>query len=133
MAKRSRVAGRPTTRPRPSRVPGARPAPGRPASPPATPSLTEAEAARAAELEAQLVSQEQAAARSRAAAAAARGRRPGRDFIAGVPDQPLSVRAAQEYAYVARDIRRIGLTAGLVLAILIGLAIAINVMGIIRV
>jgi hypothetical protein len=79
------------------------------------------------------VAQEQMAARARAAALAARGRRAGRDLDPGLYDQPLSVRAAHEYAYVARDVRRIGLTAGLLLAVLFGLAIAVNVLGIIRI
>ena len=42
------------------------------------------------------------------------------------------MRAAHEYAYVARDVRRIVLTASLMLAILFGLAIAINVAGVIK-
>jgi hypothetical protein len=41
------------------------------------------------------------------------------------------VRASHEYAYVARDVRRILLTGGLMVAILAVLAILINVMGVI--
>ena len=43
---------------------------------------------------------------------------------------PLSVRAAHEYAYVARDVRRIGLTAGLMFAILAGIWLLVNVGGV---
>jgi len=135
MAKRSRVNGRPTGRPRPPRPSSAAPESARPipaAQPPAV-SLTEAEAQRAAELEAELVAQEKAAARARAAALTARARRAGgREIDPELLNQPLGVRAAHEYAYVARDVRRIMLTASLMLAILFGLAIAINVAGVIK-
>jgi hypothetical protein len=96
-------------------------------------SLTEEEAARAEALEAELVAQERAAAQARSAAQAARGRRAGRDLDHGIQDAPLSVRAAQEYAYVGRDIRRIAMTAALMLTIMAVLAILINVTGIIRI
>ncbi len=72
---------------------------------------------RAAELEAEIVAREQAAV---AEARRDRGRR-GRGESTYDPSTPLGVRAAHEYAYVARDVRRIGLTAGLMLAILFGL------------
>jgi hypothetical protein len=141
MAKRSRVGGRPSSRPRTVRAPAARPPASRAGGPSASGpaatrpsiSLTEEEAARAAKLEAELVAQEKAAARARAATQAARGRRAGRDLDPALYDQPLSVRAAHEYAYVARDVRRIGLTAGLMLSILAVLALLINVMGVIRI
>jgi hypothetical protein len=133
MAKRSRVGGRPTSRPRPVRGQAARPPASKPGEPRPSASLTEEEAARAAELEANLVAQEKAAARARAAAQMARMRRSGRELDPAVQDQPLSVRAASEYAYVGRDIRRIGLTAGLMLAILVVLAVLINVTGTIRI
>jgi hypothetical protein len=131
MAKRSRIGGRPTGRQRPGRAPGTRPST-QPRSGTATSptALTEAEAARAAELEAALLAEEQAAATARAAAQAARSRRPGRDLGPAQYDQPLRIRAAQEYAYVARDIRRIGITAGLMLAILVAAAILINVLNV---
>ena len=134
MAKRSRVNGRPTARPRPTRPSALAPEPARPAAPARPPAvaLTEAEALRAAELEAELVAQEKAAARARATALAARARRSGgRDIDPELLDQPLGVRAAHEYAYVARDVRRIVMTASLMLAILFSLAFAINVAGII--
>jgi hypothetical protein len=132
MAKRSRIGGRPTARPRPVRAQTARTAPAQAAAPRPPSSLTEEEAARAAALEAELVAQEKAAARARAAAQAARVRRGGRDIDPALYDQPLSVRAAHEYAYVGRDIRRIAITAALMLAILAVLAILINVMAVIQ-
>ncbi len=46
---------------------------------------------------------------------------------------PLKVRAAHEYAYVARDVRRIILTGGLMIAILAVLAVLINVLGVVSV
>ena len=137
MAKRARVSGRPTSRPRPARPLGGASGATKPSaanSSKAPASLTEEEAQRAAELEAALVAQEKSAASARIAAQAARARRAGggRDIDPELLNQPLSVRAAHEYAYVARDVRRIGLTAGLMLAILLTLAFAINVGGLIK-
>jgi hypothetical protein len=140
MAKRSRRPNRPARRPTaPGARPAARPSPGPTAAPPAglaaltarpeSPGLTEAELRRAAELEAEIVAREQAAeVESRRARA-----RAAREAIAYDPNVPLRVRAAHEYAYVARDVRRIVLTAGLMVAILLGLHLAINVFGIVKV
>ena len=52
---------------------------------------------------------------------------------AGAADHnaPLSVRAAHEYAYVARDVKRIAVTAGLMIGILAVLYILTNVLGVI--
>jgi hypothetical protein len=92
--------------------------------------LTEAELERAAELEAEATARERAAIaesirrRSRTHHAEA-------NLLAGDVNAPLSVRAAHEYAYVARDVRRILLTGGLMVAILAVLAVLINVMGVI--
>jgi hypothetical protein len=84
--------------------------------------------ARAAELEAEIVAKEQAA-----AAEAKRSKvRATREAVSYDPSVPLRVRASHEYAYVARDVRRIGLTAGLMVLILALLHIAINVAGIIK-
>jgi hypothetical protein len=92
-------------------------------------SLTEAEVARAAQLEAE------ATARERAAIADSLRRRAGGGAIAthsvGDINAPLSVRMSHEYAYVARDVKRIVLTAGLMVAILAVLDILVNVMGVI--
>lgn len=93
-------------------------------------SLTEAEVARAAELEAE------ANARERAAIAdslrrRARGQAAAEPVPLGDINAPLSVRAAHEYAYVARDVKRIALTASLMVAILAVLHILVNVMGVV--
>jgi hypothetical protein len=91
--------------------------------------LTEAEIARAAELEAE------ATARERAAIAESLRRRSqsqgAEHHQAGDINAPLSVRMAHEYAYVSRDVKRIGLTAGLMVAILAVLHILVNVLGVI--
>ncbi len=96
-------------------------------------SLTEAEVQRAAQLEAEANARERdaiAASLRRQAAA----RTDDRDRVAarGDVNAPLSVRMAHEYAYVARDVRRILLTASLMVAILAVLAILINVLGVIK-
>jgi hypothetical protein len=91
--------------------------------------LTDAELRRAEALQAAIAAEERAAAaeqarrRTRAAGAAY-----GDDVNA-----PLKVRAAHEYAYVARDVRRIVVTGGIMLAILATLAILINVMGVVSI
>ena len=94
--------------------------------------LTEAELRRAAELEAEATAKERVAIaeplrrRSRAAL--------DRDLPAtGDHNAPLSVRAAHEYAYVARDVKRIALTASLMVAILAVLHILVNVLGVISI
>jgi hypothetical protein len=91
--------------------------------------LTDDEMRRAAELEAEIVAREQASAATEAHRTRARAIR---EASAYDPNVPLRIRAAHEYAYVARDVRRIGLTASLMVAILLGLYIATN-LGIIKV
>jgi hypothetical protein len=95
-------------------------------------SLTEAEVSRAAELEAEATAKERAA-----IAESLRRRQRGdeRELVHRGADinAPLSVRMAHEYAYVARDVRRILLTAGLMVAILAVLAILINVLQVISI
>jgi hypothetical protein len=93
--------------------------------------LTEAEERRAAELEAE------ATARERAAIAESLRRRakanaPELPHLASDVNAPLSVRAQHEYAYVARDVKRIVLTASLMVAILATLYILTNVLGVIK-
>jgi hypothetical protein len=92
-------------------------------------SLTEAEVRRAAELEAEANAKERAAI---AESLRRKSRSQERELVgAGEPNAPLSVRAAHEYAYVARDVKRIALTASLMVAILAVLHILVNVLGII--
>jgi hypothetical protein len=92
--------------------------------------LTEEEVQRAAQLEAEATARERAAIadslRRRARAAQETDAVPTGDLNA-----PLSVRAAHEYAYVARDVKRIALTASLMIAILAVLHILVNVLGVI--
>ena len=125
MAKRTRYPGRPAGR-RPTAKPG--PTASGSGTVVRTGGLTAAELDRAAALEAELVAREKAA-----IADNARRRARGRNVdVAIVADtrEPLSVRASHEYAYVARDVRRIGLTAALMFAILAAIWIIVNVGGI---
>jgi hypothetical protein len=147
MAKRTRYANKPSARSAVKRAAKpAAPAPGRVPAP--TPplddteldlgdemplrsgsALTEAEVARAAQLEAAALAQERAAIaeslRRRARTQA------GETSLAGDVNAPLSVRMSHEYDYVARDVKRIALTASLMVAILAVLHILVNVLGII--
>jgi hypothetical protein len=90
--------------------------------------LTDAELQRAEDLQAQIAAQERAA-----MADQIRRRQRVRAGLHEDDDvnAPLRVRASKEYAYVARDVRRIVLTGGLMVAILAVLAIAINGFGVI--
>jgi hypothetical protein len=149
MAKRTRQSGR---RIAPKRTAAARPSTDRPAPirPPNTliqapepniltserssTGLTELEVQRAAELEAEVVAQERAATeatRQRGRAQAAAAEATTAIAVPGDINAPLSVRMAHEYAYVARDVRRILLTGGLMVAILAVLAILVNVLGVV--
>ena len=125
MAKRTRYPGRPT-----GRRPAAKPAPTAATSGAIIRSggLTPTELQRAAELEAELVAREKAAIADNARR---RARRSNIDVaVAADAGAPLSVRAAHEYAYVARDVRRIGLTAGLMFGILAAIWLVVNVGGV---
>jgi hypothetical protein len=126
MAKRTRYPGRPA-----GRRPTAKPSPTVPAAAPLrTGGLTSAELERAAALEAELVAQEKAATAD-AARRRARGRGPAVEVsIAARSTESLSVRESHEYAYVARDVRRIGLTAGLMFAILAAIWAIVNIGGV---
>lgn len=89
--------------------------------------LTDEERARAAELEAKILEEE------RAAEAVTRS---NRDRARRQTQEPaaragsLAVRASEEYAYVARDIRRIATVGGSLIAILIGLWVIIQATGV---
>lgn len=117
MAKRARGT---TTRPgqrRPMQRPPARPAGPATQIAPRPATLTEAEEARAAELEAAIVAEEQAAAESARRARPQRGavEAPSRSFSS------LAVAASNEYAYVARDVRRIVTVGGTLVGVLAAL------------
>lgn len=89
-------------------------------------SLTDDELRRAEELEAAATAKEKAAIAEqlRRRALAEHAER----LASGDTNAPLSVRAAHEYAYVARDVKRIGLTAGLMFSILAVLYVVLNVL-----
>ena len=123
MAKRTRgSSSRPGQRP-----PLQRARPGAPTTRPV--SLTAEEEARAAELEAKILDEERAA-----ETAQRRSRERDRKAVADRESAPraavpLAVRAADEYAYVARDVRRLTVVAGGLLAIMFGLWIAFQATG----
>ncbi|HEX6867977.1 MAG TPA: hypothetical protein VF119_04180 [Candidatus Limnocylindrales bacterium] len=124
MAKRSRGS---TSRPG-QRPPLQRQAP-RPATPPAATvvarpaGLTDAEEARAAELEAAIVAEERQA---EAATRKARAPRPEPAERAS----SLEISASEEYAYVARDIRRIAIVGGGLVSFLLILWVVSQITGI---
>jgi hypothetical protein len=132
MAKRARGATRPGQRAPLLRSPSPRPPLAVPpvASPIATPrppTLTREEEARAAEIETRLVAAERSA--EAAAQRQVRGRR-GAEREAPVRTGSIAVRASEEYAYVMRDIRRIALIGGTLVALLIGLWAVVQATGI---
>lgn len=151
MAKRTRYGNKPAKRAaRPARpANSARPAGGltaRPISPADEPlpvdlpddapmlassaSLTEAEERRAAELEAEATARERAAI-TESLRKRARAQGVEANVLIGDVNAPLSVRMSHEYAYVARDVKRIALTASLMVGILAVLHILVNVLGVI--
>jgi hypothetical protein len=112
MAKRTRGANRPGQRPANSARTQSRPA-ARPSG-----GLSVAEETRAAELESAIVAQSKVADTARASA---RDRRSVESPVRPRGQGTLAIRAAEEYGYVARDVRRIvrwGLTMAGVLAVL---------------
>lgn len=124
MAKRSRIGGRPGQR-RPIQRTSARPTGTRPARPEG--SVTHEEEARAAELEAAILAEE------KAAEAARRGRNPDRRPVESAiySSVPLATRAAEEYGYVRRDVRRIAVVGGGLLVVLAILHVLVNVANVI--
>lgn len=128
-----RPVSRPGTRPAGARPAGARPAEATASVPPVRPTaLTPDEEARAAELEAAIVAEERAA---ETAQRRTRERAREADLVEPRTRQaaPLAVRAANEYAYVRRDIVRIARVAALLLIVIAILHVLINVAGVIRV
>ncbi len=131
MAKRARGTTRPGQRPPIQRTtrPAASPPPV--VAPPA--GLSDAELARAAELEASIVAGERAEQTS-AARRADLERAVGSEDAALARRRPigsgrLAVVAADEYRYVARDVRRIGLIGGSMFVILAVLYVVLEVIG----
>lgn len=129
MAKRTRGSNRPGQR-RPDRHAPARPQ-ARP-EPRSSGSLSATEEARAAELESQIVARERDAEVSRA-----RSRERGRGEVAR-PGRPggqglLAARAAEEYAYVVRDVRRIIVVGGSIIAAMVVLFIVIDVLHLVNI
>jgi hypothetical protein len=131
MAKRSRLGSRPGQR-RPLQRTTAKPLPAAGAAPAPRPAgaVTPEEEARAAELEAQILAEEKAAENAR------KGRTqrtpsetPGEATI--YVSAPLAQRAAEEYGYVRRDLRRIALLGGLLLLVMFGIDILLNVTNVI--
>jgi hypothetical protein len=88
--------------------------------------VTREEELRAAELEAAILAEQAVADTSRRNRE--RSRRPSVETVGGVnyTSVPLSIRAADEYAYVKRDIRRIAIVGGLLIAILAVLEVLVN-------
>lgn len=129
MAKRVRGgSSRPGQRPRLQR--GSTPRTRVVSPPPATtpsPSLTPAEEARAAELEAQILAAERQPETS-VSRPRERGRRPTETEARARPGS-IAVRAADEYAYVSRDVRRIVVIGGSLITFLIGLWAVIQATG----
>jgi hypothetical protein len=121
MAKRSRLAGRPGQRRPLQRTAAPRPAGSTPVAPPPT-SITPEEEARAAELEAQIVAEEQAATEARSART--RGRRGDGEVV--VSSGTIAARASDEYRYVSRDLRRIAVVGGFLIAVMVVLEILVN-------
>jgi hypothetical protein len=125
MAKRSRVAARPGQR-RPLQRTAPRTESARPARPDG--SVTPEEEARAAELERAILAEEKAATDARRSREQAT--RPAAAIAARVnyTSVPLATRAAAEYGYVRRDIRRISIVGGSLLLVLAILEVLVNVL-----
>jgi hypothetical protein len=125
MAKRARGSVRPGQRRPIDRRPVTPGTSGSAAAIPRATGLSEAELARAAELESQLLAEERAA-------EVARKRSVERGAIReSAPTRALAFE--EEYAYVARDVRDIVRIAVLLLAVLFGLWILIDVLGVIQI
>jgi hypothetical protein len=95
------------------------------APPPRPTSLTPEEEARAGELEAAIVAQEREAEAGRRD----RARRSAPDAIVRA-GSPLATAAANEYAYVARDVRRVAIVGGSLVSLLLAAWIVTQVSGV---
>lgn len=128
MAKRVRgTTSRPGQRAPLQRGTTARPPLASPVPAPRPATLTDEEEARAAELEARILAAERSA--EEAAQRRDRGRRSVVDGAPAGRVGSIAMRAADEYGYVSRDVRRIALIGGPILAILIGIWIVAQVTG----
>jgi hypothetical protein len=129
MAKRTRGSTRPGQR-RPIQRTGPRPARHDGPVAPRPISLTPEEEARAAELEAAILAEERAAedASRRARERTRRETEPAEPAVARA-GSTLAVRAAEEYAYVIRDVRRITILASVLTGILLVLWVVMQVTG----
>ena len=94
-------------------------------------SLTAAEEARAAELEAQIVATERAA-ETNASRARERARRPAEGEVR-IRSGSIAERASHEYAYVARDVRRIVMIGGSLIGFLLALWVVLQATGVGRI
>jgi hypothetical protein len=125
MAKRSRLGNRPGQR-RPLQRPVPKPTSTvRPAA-----SVTAEEEARAAELEAAIVAEERAADEARKS----RDRRvsaPTAEPAGIYSSAPLAERAAVEYAYVRRDLRRLTVVCGGLLVVLALIYVLLNALNVV--
>jgi hypothetical protein len=101
--------------------------PATPAAPtaPLPPTLTDEEEARAAQLEAAIVAEERRAEDTERPA-----RSPRRETGAPRETSSIAISAAEEYAYVARDVKRISLVGGSLVLVLLGLWVLAHVTGI---
>ena len=130
MAKRSRGStSRPGQRPplqRQAARPASRPtAAATPVTAPRPDTLTDAEEARAAELEASILAEEKAAEAARKRSSASRS-------VEAAPvrtGSSLAISAAEEYGYVARDVRRIAIVGGGLILVLLGLWLVVHLTG----
>ncbi len=129
MAKRLRGSStRPGQRARlQRRAPSSRPS-AQPTSPAPT-SLTEAEEARAAELEAAIVASERTA-EATVARTRERSRRQMHAESTGPRSGSIALRASQEYAYVSRDVRRIVIIGGSLIGLLLGIWVVVEATGV---
>lgn len=125
MAKRQRAVRQGQRRP-PTRTP---PKPAAATFAPKPTGLSDAEVARAAELEAEFVAQERAvtlsADRSRSRRSGAEAAPRGRTKESGL----LAARATVEYAYVSADIRRILVVAGALVVLMIAIWVVLTLTG----
>ena len=115
-----RTAARPATRP--TTRPAATVAPVSPPEP-LPDDLTDEEEARAAVLEAAIVAEERKAEDTKERARATRPAETAR------PVSNLTISTAEEYQYVARDVRRIAIVGGSLVLVLLGLWVLSHILG----